>query len=231
MRFMSVLATVLVMAAPVWAEDARALITVSGEGTVEVAPDMATLSLGVMSDGDTAKSALEANNAAIAAVIERVKAAGIEERDIQTSGLSLGPRYDYSKTNPDGTQIINGYSASNMLTVRVRALDTVGGVLDAVVADGANALNGISFGLQDASAATDEARKNAVADARRKAELYAAAAGVKLGRVVGISEQGSFMPPMPMAMDAMGMKAGAVPVAAGALSVGATVSLTFELAE
>ena len=222
-------ATMAVLAAPVMAETAQATISVTGEGQVEVAPDMATVTLGVSTDGDTAKTALGANNDAVAVVLNRLKEAGIADLDIQTSGLSLGPRFDYSKTNPDGTQPITGYVATNMVTVRVRKLDSVGSVLDAVVQDGANTLNGITFGLQDAGVPTDQARKAAIADARRKAELYAAAAGVKLGRVVSIGEQGGFVPPMPMADAAL--KAGTVPVAAGSLNVSASVVVVYELTQ
>ena len=117
-----------------------------------------------------------------------------------------------------------------MVTVRVRALDQVGSVLDAAVTDGANTLNGISFGLADPVPATDEARKAAVADARRKAELYAAAAGVKVGKVLSISENGGYAQPMMMA-EAMAGKSAAVPVQAGELSVAASVNVTFELTE
>ena len=229
---LAVPATATMIAAPAWAEAAQATISVTGEGHVEVAPDMATVSLGVTTEGDTAKAALGANNDALAAVIGRLKTAGIEDRDIQTSGLSLGPRYDYARTNSDGTPVITGYIASNMVTVRLRALETVGGVLDAAVTDGANSLNGITFGLQETAPVTDAARKAAVEDAHRKAELYATAARVKLGRVLSISEQGGFVPPMPMAMaDAAFAKGGAVPVAAGALNVSASVVILYELAE
>jgi uncharacterized protein len=232
MRILNMLAVVSLMAGPAWAEEMKPTISITGEGRVEVAPDMATVTLGVTSEGDTARAALDANNAAIAAVIDRLKAAGIEGRDAQTSGLSLGPRYDYSRTNPDGSQQINGYVASNLVTVRVRALGQVGGVLDAAVTDGANTLNGLSFGLADATEPTDAARGEAVADARRKAELLTAAAGVKLGRILSIAEQGAFLPPVPMPMaEAAFGKAASVPVEAGELEVSAAVTIVFELAE
>lgn len=218
-----------VLASPAWAEESRSVISVTGEGQVAAAPDMATLSLGVTVNGDTAKAALDANSAALAAAIKRLKDAGIEDRDIQTSGLSLGPIYDYSSSNGSPQQVL-GYSASNMVTVRVRALDSVGAVLDAAVTDGANTLNGISFGLADPVPSTDEARKAAVADARHKAELYAAAAGVKVGKVVSINENGGYAPPMMMA-EAMAGKSAAVPVQAGELSIVASVTVTFELTE
>lgn len=239
MRILSILSTVAVLAipatatliaVPAWADAAEATISVTGDGTVAVAPDMATVSLGVTTEADTAKAAMTANNEALTAVIERLKSAGVEARDIQTSGLSLGPRFDYSVTSSSGSQTINGYIASNMLTVRVQAIDTVGAVLDAVITDGANTLNGVTFGLKDSTATTDEARKAAITDARRKAELYAAAAGAKLGRVLSISDQNGFMSPMPMAAAAFD-KAGNVPVAQGELSVGASVGVVFEMLE
>ncbi len=228
MRILTVLASVALLASPALADDAKALITVTGEGQVAVVPDMATISLGVTVNGDTAKAALDANSAALAVVLERLTAAGIEAKDIQTSGLSLGPVYDYSASG--GVQNVQGYTASNMVTVQVRALDKVGPVLDASVTDGANMLNGITFGLLDPVPVTDEARKKAVEDARRKAGLYAGAAGVELGDIVSITEGGNFGVPMMMGGAAFA-KADSVPVAAGELSVGASVTVTFAVAE
>ena len=149
MRAFSLFATMALVTLPALAaETPPATISVTGEGQVEAAPDMATVAVGVQTDADTAAAAMAENSAKLAAVIERLKAAGIEPRDIQTSGLSLAPRYDYGQQDGTPPRLV-GYSASNMVTVRVRALDTVGGVLDGVVADGANTLNGLSFGLAD----------------------------------------------------------------------------------
>ena len=232
MRFSSLFATLAMVALPAFAEDAApAVISVTGEGRVEAPPDMATVSLGVQTDADTAAGAMAENSARLAAVIERLKAAGIEPRDIQTSGLSLGPRYDYGRSDGAPPTVV-GYTAANMVTVRVRVLDSVGGVLDAVVADGANTRNGLGFGLADDSAPKDEARRRAVADAAAKAALYAEAAGVKLGRVHAITEAGGYMPPMPMAMEAAGYaKSAAVPVAPGELAITASVGMVYEIAE
>jgi uncharacterized protein len=221
-------ALALPVAAPVFAEDAMApMITVTGEGVVEATPDVATLSIGVTTQGATAAEALTANSAAMDAVVARLTAAGIEGRDMQTSNLSLGPdysRYDSSTGVPPST-----YVASNMLTVRVRALDTLGKVLDAAVTDGANTLNGLTFGLADPAPVLNEARKEAVADARAKAELLAAAAGVKLGRVVSISEAAVGAEPMPMfRADA---SAGKVPVQGGELGLSANVTIFYEIVE
>ena len=231
MRVLGLFATVLLLAGPALAADMPATISVTGEGRVEAAPDMATISLGVTTEAATAGAAMAANSDAVRAVIERLKAAGIEDRDIQTSGLSLGPRYDYGRS--DGTPpTIVGYTASNMVTVRVRALDTLGSVLDGVVSDGANTLNGLSFGIAEDDEALDEARRRAVAEARRKAELYAEAAGVSLGRVLSISEPGGYAPPMPMAMAEAGFaKGGDVPVAPGEVSLAATVTMVYEISQ
>lgn len=229
MRFLSSLAAVSVLAFPAFADEMPPLITVTGDGQVQAAPDMATVTMGVTNDADTARAALDANSTAVAALLKELAAAGIDAKDIQTTGLSLGPRIDYSS---GGTaQRVLGYTASNMVTVEVRALDKLGGVLDSVVSEGANTLNGISFGLQDPVPATDAARKAAVADAQRKAALYADAAGVKLGKIRSIGENGGMTMPMPMAAGTMARDAAPVPVSGGQLSVGASVSVVYELAE
>lgn len=231
MRVMSLVLAAALMAGAAMADGPVGTISVSGEGHVAVAPDMATISVGVTTGGDTAREALDKNNSALSAVAAKLAELGIEARDTQTSGLSLGPRYDPQRLNADGSPVISGYVATNMLTVRVRALDHLGAVLDAVVGQGANMLNGLSFGLQDAAAATDEARQQAMADAKRRAELYAGAAGVKVGSVIAITESGGVQP-VPMVMGAMAeMKAGSVPVSAGELSVDATLSVTYQIAQ
>jgi len=232
MRFSSLFAAISLLALPAFAEDALpAVISVTGEGRVEAPPDMATVSLGVQTDADTASAAMAENAAKLTAVIERLKAAGIEARDIQSSGLSLGPRYDYGKQ--DGTPpAVVGYSASTMVTVRVRALDDLGGVLDGVVADGANTLNGLSFGVAEDRPLIDEARRRAVADAAAKAALYAEVAGVKLGRVRTISEAGGPAQPLPMALGAAPFaKEASMPIAPGELSISAAISIVYEIAE
>ena len=231
MRVLSALflsaALVLPVALPALAEEAPTrTISVTGTGTVEAAPDMATLMIGVTTQGKTAAEALTANTAATDAVIARLTASGIEARDMQTSNLSINPNWTgYDSSTPT----ISGYVASNMLTVRVRKLDTTGAVLDAAVADGANTLNGMTFGLADPEPSYNEARKEAVADARAKAELLAMAAGVKLGPVLSISDAGAMTDPAPMYRDAVA--ASPVPVVGGELGLVANVSVTWEIAE
>ena len=231
MRMFPALATAIVLALPAAAETAPATIAVTGEGKVDMAPDMAMLSLGVMTQADTAAAALKANSDGLSGALDRLKAAGIEGRDIQTSGLSLHPNIDYSSTGREPQ--VRGYTASNMLTVRLRDLSVLGQTLDAVVTEGANTLNGLSFGLQNPDEATDEARRRAVADAAHKAALYAEAAGVTLGRIVTISEQGNYGGPQPMMMAEarLAKDAGSVPVASGEISIGATISVVYEIAQ
>ncbi len=220
-------ALALALSGPGAAEEAKApSITVTATGTVEAAPDMATLTVGVTTEGDTAAAALAANSASIAAVMARLSEAGIEARDMQTSNLSLYPNW----SGPDGTApVIAGYVASNQVTIRVRQLDGLGAVLDAAVADGANTLNGLVFGLADPEPALNEARKAAVAEARARAELLAGAAGVTLGPILQISEGGSWTEPAPM-FRAEIAPAG-VPVAGGELGLTATVTIHYGIVQ
>jgi uncharacterized protein len=220
------LAAALVVAPLGMALADSATLTVTGTATVEVVPDMATVSLGIATQGDTAGAALAANSRALAAVIERLKAAGIVAADIQTSNLSLNPNW---VMNDSGTaNEVRGYAASNMVTVRIRALDQTGAVLDAAVADGANSLNGLFFGLADSRPAEDEARRKAVADALARAKLIAEAAGTVLGPILSITE-GGMAPPMPGPMYRMDAAAAAVPVEAGSLGISASVTIVFQL--
>lgn len=227
------LAVFLPLAAPSLAEDhgpaaLAATISVTAQGHAEAVPDLATISLGVTTQGETAGAAMDANSAALAAVVTRLKAAGVADRDVQTSNLSLNPNWQQN----DGTQApkIAGYVAMNVLTVRVRALGTLGEVLDAVITDGANTLNGISFGLDDPEPALDRARVAAVKAARARAELLVGAAGLTLGRVVSISEAGGYVPPGPMPMYRMEADmAAAVPVEGGEVGLTASVTMVFEI--
>ena len=219
-------ALALPLAAPALA-DGVGQITIIGEASIAATPDMATISLGVTTEGLTAAEAMAANSKALSAVIERLKAAGIAENDLQTSNLSLSPNwvgYDSGQT-----PTISNYMAMNMLNVRVRDLAALGSVLDASIADGANTLNGITFELSAPRPVQDEARKAAVADAAAKAGLYAEAAGVKLGKVVSISEQPNYNGPVPVFMEAKA--ASPVPVATGQIALQTSVTVTYQIAE
>ncbi|MEZ0219868.1 MAG: SIMPL domain-containing protein, partial [Tardiphaga sp.] len=143
-------------------------ISVSGEGTVSVPPDLAVVDGGVTTDAKTAREAAEANNAAMAKVLAALKSAGIAEKDMQTSRLSLFPQYaQQTRPNPNpGPNVISGYRASNRVTIRVRDVTKVAGTIDALVSSGANEVGGINFMVTKASQLLDDARSDAIADAR-----------------------------------------------------------------
>jgi uncharacterized protein len=218
-------ALALPLAGPVLAEGAVPTITVTGTGTIQAPPDLATLMIGVTTQGETAAVALSANSDAVAAVTARLTASGIEARDMQTSNLSINP--NWTSFDSGAAPTISGYVATNLLTIRVRDLGGLGAVLDAAVADGANTLNGLTFGMAKPEPALNEARKAAVADARARAELLVAAAGMKLGRVVTITEGGAWTDPAPMFRDS----AAAVPVQGGEVAMTASVTIQYEMAE
>ena len=228
MRSLAALSAAFVLCAGTVALADGGTITVTGEATVQATPDMATIMLGVTTDGESAVAAMKANNDAVAAVIARLTAAGVEERDLQTSNLSLNPNWVGYDSGSMPT--IAGYSAMNMLNVRVRDLALLGDLLDASITDGANTLNGITFDLSAPRPVMDEARKQAVADAKARAELLAAAAGETLGAVVSISETPNYNSPMPM-FRADAASAGTVPVASGQVGLMASVTVTYELVD
>ena len=226
MRLVTCAALCFLAAAPAWAE---ATMTVSGVGEVAAAPDMATISLGVTTEATEAAEAMRRNSEAMAAVLAAVAAAGVAERDVQTSSLSLSPRWEPPRPNETEPRV-SGIVATNLVTVAVRDLDALGGVLDAVLGEGANTLHGLSFGVADDTALKDAARQAAVTDATRKARVLAEAAGVTLGPVTEIVEGGGFGGPLPGARMDMAM-AESVPVAPGELSLQATVTMTWTLGE
>jgi uncharacterized protein YggE len=203
-----------------------AVISVTGEATVSVAPDLAQIDGGVTSEAKTAREASEANNAAMGKVLLALKGAGVEEKDFQTSRLSLQPQSAPNPSRP-GPSAIVGYRASNRVTIRLRDVTKVANVIDTLVAAGANDIGGINFTVSNASKLLDEAREHAVADGRRKAEIYAKAAGVTLGAPLSISEEGSTAP-MPYRKMAIGMAA-AAPVAQGEETLQVTVSVTWAI--
>jgi uncharacterized protein YggE len=212
-------------------------ISIEGHGEVIAAPDTAFITSGVTSQGATAREALDANTAAMNELIATLKAAGIEARDIQTSGFSVSPNYVYSDARDENGYTlpprINGYQVYNTVTVRVRDLPSLGTVLDKAVTVGANTINGVSFSVDDPSDLYDEARKAAFADARAKAELYATAAGVDLESIRSINEsQGFAQPPQPYMMETMArdVAASPVPVEAGELTFAINVSVAWDLA-
>ena len=213
-------------ASPLRAEERpmHRLITVSASGYADAEPDRATVSAGVAAEAETAAAALSANTELMQKVIAGLKESGIDAKDIQTRNFNVEPRY----TNPrDGTPSIDGYRVSNQVSLVVRDLKALGGLLDRLVSLGANQVNGLAFEVSKAETLKDEARKEAVANARRRAELLAAAAGADLGEVVTITEEMSFGSPRPMAMRAA--RADAAPIEAGTETLEARVTVTWAL--
>jgi len=209
-------------------------ILVSAEGSENVAPDMAILSLTVTREADTARSALDANSAAMSEVFAAMQAEGIEERDLQTSGFSIYPRYSRPTANSSGQReppVITGYTVRNSLSVRVRDISNVGVILDKSVTLGVNEGGNIQFTNADPSAAIERARTEAVKQAVAKANTLAAAAGVKTGKLLEISEQSYSPRPAPMMAERSFMvgAAKAVPVATGENSYTVTVNMSFAI--
>ena len=202
-------------------------VSVNGEGVVTAVPDMATVSVGVITQADTAADALVANNQAMVGLNGVLDSFSVAERDRQTSNFNISPRYRRN-TNPPGEPRIESYQVSNQVTIRVRDLDKLGDLLDGLVKSGSNSVNGIQFGNSDQDERMDEARELAVADARRRAELYANAAGLRVGKVLSISESGTATP-RPMLRGAMMAEAAAVPIAAGENEIRAMVQIVFSL--
>jgi uncharacterized protein YggE len=201
------------------------MITVSGEATISVAPDQAEIEAGVTSDAKTAREASEANNAAMGKLLLALKAANIEQKDIQTSRVSLQPQYAPNRSGPSPAV---GYRASNRVTVRLHDVLKVASTIDILVGAGATDMGGIGFSVSNASKLLDEARGQAVADARRKADIYAKAAGVTLGAPLGISEEGA-PGPMPFRKMSAGMAVAPTPVAQGEETLQVTVSVSWAI--
>lgn len=206
-------------------------LTVTGMGTVRIEPDTASVSFGVLTEDETLSTAQAESTETMTAILAAVTDAGVEERDIQTANFSVTIVYDY---DDDGnvTRVL-GYEVANTVTVTVRQLDTLGGMLDAVVSAGANTVSGINFYVEDTTDAARQARIAAVKDALSKANDIATAAGLRVGRIVSISEESS-APPIPVdvyaAADAESASVGsAVPVQAGTSVIQASVYMVIEL--
>jgi len=214
------------LAAPALAQTVPpAMISVTGEATVSVPPDQAQIDAGVATEAKTAREASDANNAAMGKVLLALKGAGIDEKDYQTSRLSLQPESAPNRTA--GPATIVGYRASNRVTIRLRDVSKVASVIDTLVGAGANDIGGINFTVSQASKLLDDAREQAIADARRKAEIYAKAAGVTLGAPLSISE-GSTPVPILYRRMAAGMAA-ATPVAQGEETLQVTVAVSWAI--
>lgn len=203
---------------------AEPYIDVVGETTVAARPDMARINVGVVSEAKTAKQALSDNTGAMQALMGVLEKRGIADRDVQTRSFDVAPLYDYGEDRRQ--ERLRGYRVANQVHVRVRELDGLGPLLDELVDSGANRINGIAFDVEDAQALLDKGRREAVRDARRRADLYAEAAGVKLGRLLRVEETDS-SPPVPMRLSAER----AVPVAEGEVELGVRLKLRYEVVQ
>jgi uncharacterized protein len=204
-----------------------ATISVTGEARISAAPDMARIDAGVISEARTAREASDANNAATGKVLLALKGAGIDEKDYQTSRLSLQPQN--SPSRPGVPPTIVGYRASNRVTINLHEVGKLANVIDTLVGAGANDIAGINFVVSQTSKLLDEAREQAIADARRKAEIYAKAAGVTLGAPLSIVEAGM---PAPITFRRMAAGAGAAeatPIALGEEMLQVTVSVSWAI--
>ncbi len=227
------LLTVLSAAAPSWAIEMKELppsVSVTGEGHAYARPDQAQISMGVVSDSKTAAIALKNNSEKMTKLIATLKVKGIAEKDILTSNFSVNPQYRYDNVNGQQRPSIIGYQVSNDVQVKIRNLPTLGDILDAVVTAGANNVNGISFSLAEPDGVLDQARQKAMSDAKRKAELYAGAAGVKVGRVLYITESsGTVQPPRPMMMQAARASMESVPISSGEQESTASITVVYAI--
>jgi uncharacterized protein len=225
----AVLALALSAAVPVWAADApRPSITVTGEASVAAEPDMAILTLGVVKTAKTARAALDENSKALASVIANFKTAGVAAKDLQTSGFSINPQFDYSNNGAKPPEL-TGYQVNNTLTIRVRDLANLGTLLDQAITDGANSAGGITFTNSNIDELMNKARQAAVKDAIARAKTLTEAAGVKTGAIESISESRDMPPSMPMVRMAMAKEADSVPVEAGENRYQAQVTVTFSI--
>lgn len=226
MRFLGVLALGLSLAAaPAWAEDTP-FIFITGQGKVAATPDMAMITLGVRHTDKDAADAMDAVSAEMRGVIASLKAAGIAPTDIQTQTLSLSPNW-VQRSTQDGAQV-DGFVAENGIVVNVRDMGRLGIILDDVIEVGANSFRGVRFDIQNPEPLEDDARRAAVADAMRKADLFATAAGVKLGSILAIEEGFVGRPQVVMMREAASF-AGDMPVESGEVSVEASVTIRFAI--
>jgi uncharacterized protein YggE len=202
------------------------LLSVSAEGMSEARPDMATISLGVTTEAQTAQAALADNARRMTALTQALRRAGVAERDIQTSNVSVYPQQVYGEGQAPR---ITGYQANNTVTAKVRNIDNTGRVIDAAVAAGGNTVNGVSFSHADPDAQLDIARRDAIAEARRRAELYANALGMRVHRIVAVSESGGYAPPIPVMVERMAAQDASTPISPGQIETRVNVNVTFEL--
>jgi uncharacterized protein len=214
----------------------EASISLSAEGSVIAAPDMATVSAGVIAEGKTAAEAMAAQRTQMARAIDTLKKAGIPEKDIQTAGLNLSPKYSNQRMRSDDgayeSPRIVGYTASNQINVVARDLSKVGAMLDALVAAGVNNIGGIGFGISNRESLMDQARGEAMRALKARSKLYADAGGFRIGRLISLTE--NYAAPYPVAMmrmEAMAMDSGPTPVQGGEMQISITVNGVYQIEE
>lgn len=227
--------TALILALPSVAEAQNASpaaltgtrLELTARGEVKRIPDVAVISTGVVTQAADAASAMRDNSGRMARVLAALKRAGVADKDVTTSAINLTPQYRYNNNQPP---VITGYQANNQVTVRFRDVTRSGVILDALVKEGANEINGPTLTIDNPEAALDEARVAAVKQARARAEIYASATGMKVKRIVSISEsEGSSPGPVPMMMMKASREAADTAIMPGEQNVGLNVSVVFEL--
>ncbi len=204
-------------------------IEVSGEGSVGAAPDFARVTLGVTSTGKTAGDAMAANAKAANALMSLIKAEGVAPADIQTSEMSISPVFSQPTPGQQTAPTITGYSVSNNVAVTVRDIPQLGALLDKAITAGANSVYGVGFGHNDTSALLDKARPAAVEDAKRKAEIFANAAGAKIGKLIALTEEAGRQPPMAFSRAFAAGAPAPTPVEAGEDKLTVSITARFEL--
>ncbi len=217
--------TLLCWMSPALAQESIRKIVVTGEGRVSTEPDLAIVSLGVTREARSAADAMRSASGAAAESLRILSRAGVEPRDIQTSALNLSPRWQ--RGDNQSQPRITGYVASNNLTIRVRDLDELGGLLDDLIGSSANTMNGLSFSVADPGPLEDQARQNAVKDAIAKAGILAEAANVELGPIQTITEVGAAQPSPVFRREAL--MATDVPIATGEAEIHAAVTIAFDI--
>lgn len=217
-------------------ENQPSIISLSGTGSVSVAPDMAVISFGVVKEAETARIALDENNKAMASILKAMEENGIEKKDLQTSGFNIQPKYFYPKRKANGEQPvpeITGYRVANNLTIRIREIEKAGEILDLSVTLGINSGGNIQFTNSDTTTVLKEARIKAVEDALEKAQTLAQAAGVELGDILNISENISRPRPVGIAQarSLSVQEDAAVPIASGENNYSVTVQMSWEISQ
>jgi len=228
------LAAVAALSLAAGAQETPRTVTVTGFGEAGARPDIAIISAGVETEAKTARAALDANNEAMEKVLAALRKTGIAERDVQTSDFGIDPRIIKPKSsvssdkNPQPTL---RHKARNRVTATVRNLDALGTILDGLVSAGSNRVYGVTFGLAEPQPIEDEARKAAMADALSKARLFAQSGGVKLGKILEISESPSLAPQPRMRAATLAADSAPVPLATGEHTVRTQVTVVWELAD